>query len=87
MTNSERYFLTTFFPSSVQNSVYLAMDAVAEIVVKGCSCVVVLLTTGISVYGSCPLNFNKIGKSSRSGLKCQVGHEFYVGHPWSNCSN
>jgi len=56
MTNSERYFLTTFFPSSVQNSVYLAMDAVAEIVVKGCSCVVVLLTTGISVYGSCPLN-------------------------------
>jgi len=32
--------------SSVQNSVRLYMNAVAEIVVEGCSCVLCLLTTG-----------------------------------------
>jgi len=45
-------------------------NAVAEIVVKDCSRVLVLLTTGKSDTGSCvtnyngncPLNFNKISK-------------------------
>jgi len=67
--NSERYFERLSARSSAQNSVRLAAT---EIVVKGCSCVLGLPTTGksdtmICYNGSCPLNFNKISKASRAG--------------------
>jgi len=45
--NYELYFERLFARSSAQNSVCLVMTTVAEIVVKGCSCVFIkLLTTG-----------------------------------------
>jgi len=43
----------------MQNSVHLASEAVAEIVVKGCSYVLALLTTGKSDNDSCSLIFTK----------------------------
>jgi len=68
--HSERYFEQLSAESSAQNFVRLVMNAVAEIVVKDCYRVLVLLTTGKSdtgscvtnYNGSCPLNFNKINK-------------------------
>jgi len=51
--NSERYFEKLSAESSAQNFVRLVMNAVAEIVVKDCSRVLVLLTAGKSDTGSC----------------------------------
>jgi len=67
--NSEQYFERLSVQSSMQNSVHLAIKAVAEIVVKGCSCVLALLTTG-KFDDSCPLNFHKISKSLWAVEKC-----------------
>jgi len=68
--NSEQYFERLSAQSSMQNSIHLAIEAVAEIVVIGCSCVLALLTTGKSDYDNCPLNFHKISKSLWAIEKC-----------------
>ena len=63
--NSEQYFERLSAQSSMQNSIHLAIEAVA-----GCSCVLALLTTGKSDYDNCPLNFHKISKSLWAIEKC-----------------
>ena len=70
LTEILRYFKPLSAQSLTWNDVCLAMTAVAEIVVKGYSACSFWIVDHWQIWqicykGSCPLNFNKISKSSQ----------------------